>query len=207
MEPISTIAPSTSTSGEQPIASQNFLSSPTPSTLKVSSQPWLVPSAPPALWGTDHVYARLRTGHKQPHWNKQQQLLDDERISPETGLAWCDCLPPHTPLRLLAFSLTDRSLAGAKSAGESPSPMQRSDEGLAETPRAVVGREHLRTAKSSPPLPRPPKAVLVGLRARKMEAGRGKGASHGMVTRSRTANPTSSIIQGASRKHPPRGAF
>lgn len=68
--------------------------------------------------------------------------------------------------------------------------MQRTDEGLAETPRAVAGREHLRAAKSSPPLPRPPRAVLVGLQAGKMEASRGKGASHGMVTRSRAANPT-----------------
>lgn len=70
--------------------------------------------------------------------------------------------------------------------------MQRTEEGLAETPRAIAGREHLITAKSSPPLPRPPRAVLVGLRAGKMEAGRGKGASHGMVTRSRAANPTAS---------------
>lgn len=112
MEPISTIAPSTSTSGEQPVrgqqafVSQNFLPSPIPSTLKVSNQPWLVPSAPSALWGTEHIYARLRTGHKQPRWNKQLQLLDDERISSETVLAWCGCLPPHTPPRLLAFSPT-----------------------------------------------------------------------------------------------------
>lgn len=82
-------------------------------------------------------------------------------------------MPPHTLPRLLAFSPTDRSLAGTKSAVEKALHLCQTDEGLAETPRAVAGREHLRTAKSSPPLSRPPKAVLVGLGRWRLAGARG----------------------------------